>query len=48
MKYNRKSIDYMLSDDQLQKLLEKATIHISSRSKSSKVNIKQRDGKKNK
>lgn len=48
MKYNRKNIDYLLSDDQLQELLEKATIRISSRSKSSQVIKKQKDGKKNK
>lgn len=38
----------MLTDDQLQELLEKATIRISSRSKSSQVIKKQKDGKKNK
>jgi hypothetical protein len=45
MKYNKKSKDYMLTDDQLQELLEKSTIRVSSNSKTTQKHSKQKDGK---
>ncbi|WP_159101403.1 hypothetical protein [Phocaeicola paurosaccharolyticus] len=45
MKYNKKSKDYMLTDDQLQELLEKSTIHVSTNSKTTQKHSKQKDGK---
>lgn len=45
MKYNKKSKDYMLTDDQLKELLEKSTIRVSSNSKTTQKHSKQKYGK---